>query len=304
MEEKILKLIYDYSKKERMIDRDYIDKVIDIIVNSLTLHRYLKGVDFFTNEKLQEKNKQKNCIQLANQSDLADLIYDWQDYKIIVYVDNILKIYQYLNRKNKADFGKEELSYFKTTIYTQRILHELEHADQARTKEEKNNFASNILRVSIVDNMEIDNSSSKRAIENIARFMVYFINYVEDYKYAPHERMAQIKSFQKMLSILLQGTIDLPNIVHYLKDMVLENSIIAYKDTFSPTIKYIQGVDEIFERDSLSEFNWYSNNEEECLNKSIKKYSFEERLQWGLPIESEKRLELLQELKLTKYGHN
>lgn len=117
--------------------------------------------------------------------------------------------------------------------------------------------------------------------------------------YAPHERMAQIKSFQKMLSIFLQGTVDLPNIVDYLKDMVLENSILAYKDTFSPIIKYIQGVDEIFKRDSLSKFDWYSNNEEECLNKSIKKYSFEERLQWGLPIESEKRLELLQELKLT-----
>lgn len=42
MNQKILKLLFDYSKQGKIVDINYIDKLIEIVVSEKDLNRYVK----------------------------------------------------------------------------------------------------------------------------------------------------------------------------------------------------------------------------------------------------------------------
>lgn len=302
MKEQILKLIFDYSNKYRMIDRKYIDSVIDIVVNSMNLNNYVGKIDFKNgNEPKKIENKKKTIsIRLANEENLADLTYNFLNHNITIYMDKIPKIYEELN---KIEIDTNEKQYFKTFFYTQRILHELFHANQAKFIKEKDNMESKIIdkfipKVNITKNQSIDEKT-----EEITRQIFRMALYMKNYKYDAHERMAEIDSHKLLLSIISLSFIKLPNTKQFFSDNLLKGLIVAYEDTFSPTIKFISEMDELYNINTLKEFDWYDNDEKICLEKAIELYSFNQRIRYGLPIEEEKKRKLLKRLKSSKYGY-
>lgn len=300
MEENILRLIVDYSRKGRIIDKRYIDTVIDIVVNSLSLNGYVRNTYFKKEGKKEKPSKGKISIQLANESDFADLAYNFINHDITVYIDKIPKIYQQVDEIN---FDANELAYFKTTFYTQRILHELDHAYQEKMVQEEDSLESKILNLSIPKVTITNESSVDKKREMLAKSIMRMVIYMQNYEYCPHERMAEINSQQRLISILSSSTIKLPNTIQYLNDNILNSLIDAYSTTFSPTIKFVSEIDKLYKKNPLAEFDWYDKEEEICLKKSIELYPFEQRIRWGLPIEEENKTKLLQKLKSSKYGN-
>lgn len=300
MEEQVLKLIFDYSNNHRMIDREYIDKFISIIVNSMELNDYVRNTNFLRKGEKEKTAKGKLSIQLANASDFADLDYNSINHDITVYIDKIPKIYEQIS---KINLDSNEMMYLKTILYTQRLLHELIHADQEKRRKQKDNLESKILDCCLPKSSTSNHASKDEIIKELAQFIFRIAVYIKNYKYAPHDRMAEIDSCKILLSILSSSSIELPNTKQFLKDNLLRNLIEAYEDTFSPTIQFISEMDEVYEKNTLTEFNWYDEDEKICLKKSIELYSFEQRIRCGLPIEEEKKEKLLKKLHSSKYGY-
>ncbi len=98
MEEEILKLIYDYSKKNRMIDLAYINQLIEIVANSMELNPYIGNTVFLKTGEKRKVEKNKLSISLANEEEFADLTYNFINHDITVYIDKIPKIYQAIDR--------------------------------------------------------------------------------------------------------------------------------------------------------------------------------------------------------------
>lgn len=304
MEDQILKLIYDYSKNNRIIDKKYIDNVINIMVNFLDVNNYVSKLNFKNSE---ENENNKLNIKINNKSDFKLLGYNFISQEINCYKDKISEMYQYFNNLN---LDTDKNLYSKTTLCTQSILHELYHVDQKRKIKEENDTESKILDLAVglsdkeflleMNNNELNNDNEKA--KKLSLLMIRMMLYMENYKYDPHERMAEIDSYKLIKKII--SSINLPDTNEYIEDKLLKNLIGAYQGdgAFSPTIKFISEMDKLYKRDSLTTFDWYDIDKEICLNKSISQYSFEQRIRYGLPIEENPKLKLLKKLSASKYG--
>ncbi len=298
MEEEILELVYDYSRKNRMIDRSYIDQLIEIVANSMELNPYIGNTVFLKTGEKRKVEKNKLSISLANEEEFADLTYNFINHDITVYIDKIPKIYQAIDRIN---LNSDEMPYFKTILYTQRILHELCHANQEKTlQEKKDSFEAKILEPCTPRKKDTSKKTKDEKLEELLRIIARTVFYVKNYKYDPRERTADMDSYQMLLKTI--ASLSLPSTKQYLGDRKLQSTIEAYQDTFSPTIQFIEAVDSIEDNKILSSFDWYDEVEQEALKKAKEKYSFEQRLRYGLPIEEEKKQKLLYKLKTSKYG--
>lgn len=290
MEEKIFKLIYDYFKANRMIDQKFIDKVIEIVVNAESLHKYVKETKYITDEELNEHSKKGWTIQIADASTIMDLSYDHENHMITVYTDNIPKIYDVC--LNQMNFNNPKLAC--PSIYTQRILHEIEHGKQERTITEKDNLEAKILYAARPRVNNLNGYSAYQKAEEIVKTMIRTFLYYTNHRYSPMERMAEIDSYKRMKHILSLSKTDISDIIQYTNEMVLKNLIAAYDDKcLSPTIRFLKELCQYDNENPLNDFEWYSENDEECLKKSIEMYPFEQRIRCGLPIEKQKRLELI-----------
>ncbi len=300
MEEEILKLIYDYSKKNRMIDLAYINQLIEIVANSMELNPYIGNTVFLKTGEKRKVEKNKLSISLANEEEFADLTYNFINHDITVYIDKIPKIYQAIDRIN---LNSDEMPYFKTILYTQRILHELCHANQEKTlQEKKDSFEAKILEPCTPRKKDTSKKTKDEKLEELLQIIARTIIYIKNYKYDPRERTADMDSYQMMLKILAAFPIILSSTRQYLGNKKLQSTIEAYQNTFSPTIQFIRAIDSIEDNNILSSFDWYDELEQEALKKAKEKYSFEQRLRYGLPIEEEKKQKLLHKLKTSKYG--
>lgn len=293
MEEKIFKLIYDYAKANRMIDQAYIDKVIEIVVNAESLHNYVKKTEYITDEEMNKHSKKGWTIQIADASTKMDLSYNHETHMITVYTDNIPKIYDIC--LNQMNFNNPKLAC--PSIYTQKILHEIEHGNQERTITEKDNLEAKILYAARPRVNNSNECSVDKKAEELAKIILRTALYYANYGYSPMERMAEIDSYKRMKHILSLSKTDISDIIQYTNKMLLKNLIEAYDDKcLSPTIRFIKILWQYDNENPLDEFEWYSENDEECLKKSIEMYPFEQRIRCGLPIEKQKRLELINKL--------
>lgn len=188
------KLICNYSKNNLIIDSKYIDKCIDIVANDMELNNYIKKVTFLKNREKVKPKKNTISISVADK-DFANLTYNFITHEIVVYIDKVPKIYEYIG---KFDFGVYENVYSKTVIYTQKILHELFHADQNKTIiKEKDNLEARLF-ASCINKTDTNNLKTlDEKLDVIFRMIERTRLYIEYYKYNPLERAAVIDSYQK-----------------------------------------------------------------------------------------------------------
>lgn len=270
----IAKLLLDYSYNGKLINQSYINKLIEIVVKGKSLEDYVHN--FVVAESSEDK------------SDYAN--YRPDSKTISLYLDGFS---EYIESEIKyiALFPKSDRCLYKNLITTQTILHELEHAEQQKIIDTSDTLEASILRLCEFEDrpdIEILVSLGKISINEAnsylnKKYTNYQRIYNELYLYAPHERLAEIKSYQTIINILkyIKYT---QRLVNYEKLNKLEKLLRGYNSTYSPTITYLEKQDR---RNDLEKFDWYSESKAETIRLSKEKYSLSDRLKYGLPIDKE-----------------
>ena len=111
--EKVLKIIYNKSINNKIIDINDIDKILELLINEKQLNNYVLNID----------------VQSIRSNNLAS--YSSHSKKITIYsytIELMLKNIEN-NILNISDFEK---ILYKNLSLLQVLLHEIEHANQER----------------------------------------------------------------------------------------------------------------------------------------------------------------------------
>lgn len=126
--EGILKIIYDLSTRNSLLNINDIDKIIDYLINKNNLEKYIVNID----------------VQRIRSNNLAS--YSINDKKIIIYSNIIKKMVKDIKFNLNCNDQVTKNMYINLSIL-QIILHEIEHANQEKIIN-YNTLESFILRIS------------------------------------------------------------------------------------------------------------------------------------------------------------
>ena len=270
MNEEILKDLYDYYKADKQIGRAYVEKVVNLNVDYYNLGKFVKKVVFMEENPQNKKSYagysyNDRCVVLFT-GKLADMILEREDY-----------------------IPRKQLLLCKNIRVTQSILHEIEHAKQAKIMEDRKDDESEILKVT-------GTSRSQEIIKDRLKSLGVGSNTIkiilndklkicaDYYNFAPHERLAEINSNEKILEIINPMKNYIPEIYDRITFGVTSNRIRGYKynnSLISPTIFFLKKQNE---EALLKRFEWYDENHNIALEKSKRIYNLEKRIKLGLPI--------------------
>lgn len=271
----LARLFLDYSINKKIINGDYIDKLIEIVVNGKELKEYVKDY------KIDNKTIQENNI-IANY-DASTKIINLYWKELYNYLKESME-YMYL-------FTETETHLYLNLIATQIILHEIEHANQLKIMDKENNIESRILKLcEFEEKSEIEALIKRGKISEVEAYLYriqkmdeYIEKYYKYYLYVPHERLAEIKTYQEIIDTLYVIKEHAKNIIKFEESNKLASALRGYNnDSYSPTITYLTNQDRIKD---LKEFDWYSDNKEETIKLSKEKYNLKDRMKYGLPID-------------------
>lgn len=270
----IAKLLLDYSYNGKLINKNYIDRLIEIVIKGKSLEEYVHN--FIIKDNAEDKNDYAN--------------YHPSSKTISLYLDGFS---DYIESELKYIhlFPKSDRYLYMNLITTQTILHELEHAEQQKIINTSNGFEAQILRLCefkdrpdieiLVSLGEISTNEANLYLNK--KYTNYQKVYNELYLYAPHERLAEIKSYQSIIRILKYIKYA-KRLVNYEELNKLEKLLRGYNSTYSPTITYLEKQDR---KNDLEKFDWYCESKEETIKLAKEKYNLAERLKYGLPIDSD-----------------
>ena len=275
MEERMLRLLFNYAKIGKLADQEFYEELVDIMVEHKDISSYVNGIDL--------------SYEVSEEFDSGvTAYYDIHSRKIYIYELPIWKQSK-LIEKNPKYFSDFEKSIYKNIILAKNILHELEHANQRRIVISEDTLESHILRLSefSLNNYEkrayFKMDDEKQGIKYIRKLKaIKEKNYEENYKHCPKERLAEIKSHQEIVQVLSCMSEYTSNLIDYEKINIFRSMYNGYEDVFSPTIYYIEenGTPEV-----LNEFDWYTKKNDKTLELCKKKYGFDDRLKYGLPLD-------------------
>ena len=205
--ENILDLLYEYSKRGKNIDKEFMDKVIKIMTTEKGLRNFIKRVRFEDLSSYRINHDEANT-PMAYDPYAKKILLD--SHNIEIFRDEIKKLT--LN-SNFSDF---EQALSSNSILTQALLHEIEHANQYRKSMIRDeNFENLLLGVCC----HIDNDFFKES--KFSQFLMLkrgiYLNPQLYYNLAlqqqlnvkfkasnPIERMANIHSTQEINGMLVQ----------------------------------------------------------------------------------------------------
>lgn len=296
--EKILHLLYDYSKEGKVIDQQCMILITRFIIREKYLDNYVIDIEF-------EKGIDQNENILA---------------KYFV-MDRIIKIY--LNQMNKyiedldgffPNSSQFENIFIKNLMVTQTLLHELQHAKQYKIIDHINTMEANILKLGsyFIQELEIIKSFFEKPIEEQLKDEEFLLvqnkidilnkNHQQNYEQAPEERQAEINSVQEVLDIIKPIRDEIPYVSSFMEIFKEENLLCGYQNSFigevsSPTVDYLSNSATIA---GLGKLEWYDVDPIKCLEKASLQYSLKERLYYGMPISKEEYDKATTELNAKK----
>lgn len=174
--ESILKIIYDKTIANKILDLKDIEKILEILVVEKRLNDYILNIS----------------IQQIRGNNLAS--YSTYTKKITIYAEMINQMVKDIE-KNILNINVFEATLYKNLLILQTLLHEVEHANQQKIAYNDNTLEALIIRLSYLVNNGYD--------ENL-------------YEYCPEERLAEIKTFEEifiLVSCVNKKLITLPNII-------------------------------------------------------------------------------------------
>jgi hypothetical protein len=284
MKSEILKIVYDYSINKRIVDEEFIEKLINIIITKKELTPFLEKIVFIPEsiECNDEAFSPAGYYPLLKEIRICINLFE----KIFI---NRNKIIQTLNAN--------ELFFYKNTAITQIILHELEHVYQNKKifiGEE--DLETKLLKVgnyhfAYITSLRQEMLSSKDEV--LKEQLLSKINerrrlYSQYYIYNHCERMAQINSYKVIMNAIspIEGLI--PSVVKNtstcVRQQLSDGFEINFKRVCAPTIVYMQALGYQWE---LENFYFYNRNKRKLLKNISELHSLDDRLLFGLPISKE-----------------
>lgn len=270
MNEEILKDLYDFYKANKHITKDYVEKVVGLCVDQYNLGKYVKKVQYMD-------------LNPNNKDSLAG--YAYEPRLIILFTDKLADMIL-----TKEDYiPGNQLLFCKNVKITQSLLHEIEHAKQAKIMDERKDDEAEILKVTgtsksqevirdRLTSLGMGQSIIKVILNNKLKICADY------YNFGPHERLAEINSNEKMLEIIDPLKNFTPNVYNLINAGFASNRVRGYKlnnQLISPTIYFLKKQEEYA---LLRKFEWYDERADKALEKSRKKYNLEKRVRLGLPI--------------------
>lgn len=263
MVDQLARLIYDYIKNRREIDKIFIDKVVEIIVSNLGLNNYVRGTRI--NNNPWEKRKE---IETAS--------YSYDTKIITIELQAAIELYTFDLRKLNLDYYEKFAIIYDRIM--QAILHELEHANQWKkvdTKElslETRIIADSSLDIKLVNEGDWFNKLLAQGYPEcvIHSYLTKQKNiYLSYWDYAPVERLAEYHSHNTMATVFKELA-KFPGISYYECLRLCQNYLRGYINGIVPTEFYF---------DKIGESNSYREIAKEGSN-----LDFESRASMGLPI--------------------
>lgn len=198
------------------MDENFIDKIVEIVVNEKKLNKYVKKVEYNRNQD------QDTMLENASYK-IHERIITVNILKLVKY---LLKEYALINYQKGPIIAR--YNYYLHAV--QQILHEIEHASQLKK----------------VDNTDFHNFTDEELLIKIVIDIVSiynYDNYLENYRINPIERMAQINSYNLIEKIAKKLDVN-EKLNKYLKLKLLEEKIQGYGESKSqivgPTSIYLR----------------------------------------------------------------
>lgn len=299
MELNILKLIYEYSIRFKPIDRDFVEKLVGIVIGKKQLQDYVKGIHYDLSEVKEEYGK----VRVA--------CYDVLDRVISVNIDAMNEYLVNFDERYSDIFNRDEQLFYKNELFTQAILHELEHANQNK----KYNVVTDLGNTEkILIEMALRTSYSLKdpkmffnnlmsngySEEQIMKWMEEEVKKVKTfYEVNPIERLAEIRSYDTLANSLNPLSGELPNLYDYMYFNYLNSLISGYEydgnQLIAPTVAYINGMNFTNE---WPRFTFYDSEPKTMVMKLNQKHTLMERLSLGLPISFEEHEKVNKQLIL------
>ena len=263
---------------------DYVRELIKILVTEYNLQKYLQYLGFQNDSKL-------SILDILSIS-----AYDMTNDGIIVFKNDFEKVA--VNKAKEINMRNRLFKQFKFYLITQAILHEIEHVKQKKMVKgyvDINNLEYKLVYLTLrhlyeeypryLDKETITKYQDK--IESI-QFAYYNSN--------PTERLAEIRSNKTMIDLVTEEQIK-----KFFEKELNEKILRGYTSEInSPTVYFFRNMSkgDIFSTcgiykgyisylSYLKNLDFYDNNDEIMLEKSIKLYGLNERLFYGLPISGE-----------------
>lgn len=186
--ESILKIIYDRSIKNKILDIKDIDEILGLLVINKCLNDYVLNIS----------------IQPIRSNNLAS--YSSYTKNITIYTEAIDQMIKNIE-KNILIASDLEISMYKNLSILQVLLHEVEHANQQKIAYNENSLEALIIRISYL----IHDAYSEKL-----------------YEYCPEERFAEIKSFEDLLLMINYLNKKLNNLSEILNTEKLQRLLRGY----------------------------------------------------------------------------
>lgn len=285
----ILDLLYDYSKRGKNIDKEFINKVIRIIIREKELKEYIKRVSFET----------ISGYKINHGDQYTPMAYNTYNKKIVLDNNKISFFQKMLNEIIQLDGFEQMLSV--NAMQTAAILHETEHVNQSGKSVIQNEEFENLL-LGIC--CHVDNEFLKES--KVSQFLMLKRGiYLNPQLYrnlglqqqlnnqfntaTPIERMANIHSIQEVSAMLAQisKSDSIENVI-LLFDVFLAihqlNGYTSYEGkVLSPTERYLEEVKKLNIIGIGTHFTDYF----DIAMKKAQNTSLESRLLLGLDINEE-----------------
>ncbi len=239
MENEILKIVYDCSKKRKLIGEKEIRTIVALVLEEKEISDYVQKI------KMSKKSP-KNGDKILGGS--------WVNSKkrLKIYIKNLYYYTKYEKRFKLLRNPLEQL-IAKNLFIVQIIFHELEHAHQQKQYDEGINsieeklIEANILLTQFPARFE----KVWNGLISSELFELYEANdkilYYHYYNSNPVERLADTNSFSTIVSIVEQEKEKMPYLFEYYNYLLNIRQIKNYKESWQmrhscPTENYLHGI--------------------------------------------------------------
>ena len=288
MENKIMDLIIHYSIQNKEFDEDFVRELVGIVKKERELEGYIDATEIIE-EKAPKIVDEAGVIpeERKDEHNLAGYHPFTRDIK--VYINDLLQYVREMVSIFKISFPEVQDSYLINIFATQMLLHELEHAYQAKKIQERKSDESILLKASH-PNITIFNEYIKKGY-SVEEVRALLRNTIDTYNALYHielgERLANIDSYRTIYSMLGRTKELTPDFYSFIRFTTYSKLLDGYDEKngiLSPTVTFLEAKKEFSALKSLS---WYSENFDESVFLLQKKYKLVDRLRLGLPVSVE-----------------
>ncbi len=244
--ENILKIVYDYSISGKILDIRIIEKIIALLIDKKDINNYVSNISVIS---------KKNSKMLASYCNIT---------RIVVLNRNVINYMMVSIEKNLLISNNFEKILYKNLSIIQVVLHELEHATQEKILYTENSVEAFLLRIS-----SLVNGNLKTKL----------------YEVCPDERLAEIKSFEDIISIINPVNKKFLELTDILQNDRLQRLLRGYHykngSVNFPLIEFMKSSNN---SELLELFDWYNENSNICLNNVVSVFEIDDRFKYGFPI--------------------